>query len=136
AIIEMVHLIMKIAPLGVFALLAGVIAELGEDPAKMEQLLGALLGYMGTVVLGLAVHGVVVYGLLLTFATKVPLRRFLRAMLPAQLLAFSSSSSAATLPVTIDCVEKGIGVDEEVSSFVLPLGATINMDGTALYQGI
>ncbi|MCA8970954.1 MAG: dicarboxylate/amino acid:cation symporter [Planctomycetes bacterium] len=136
AIIEMVMIIMWLAPIGVFALLATVIAELGEDPDKMKQLLGALLGYMLTVLLGLVIHGVVIYGLLLRFVAKVPIKKFLKAMVPAQLLAFSSSSSGATLPVTINCVEKGIGVDEEVSSFVLPLGATINMDGTGLYQGV
>lgn len=135
-IIEMVHLIMKMAPLGVFALLAAVIADLGRDSEKTEQLLTALVGYMGTVVFALILHGVIVYGFLIKVLTKVPLRKFVRAMLPAQLLAFSSSSSAATLPVTISCVEKGVGVDEEASSFVLPLGATINMDGTGLYQGV
>jgi Na+/H+-dicarboxylate symporter len=135
-VIEMVHLIMKIAPVGVFALMASVIADLGKDGEKTGQLLSALVGYMGTVVLALLLHGLIVYALLLKFLAKVPLRRFGRAMLPAQLLAFSSSSSAATLPVTINCVEKGLGVDEEASSFVLPLGATINMDGTGLYQGV
>ncbi|MGA0869664.1 MAG: dicarboxylate/amino acid:cation symporter [Planctomycetota bacterium] len=135
-IIEMVHLIMKIAPIGVFAMLASVLADLGEDPEQTGQLLGALLGYMGTVVLALVLHGVLVYGLLIRGMARIPVKRFAKAMLPAQLLAFSSSSSAATLPVTIDCVEKGVGVDEEASSFVLPLGATINMDGTGLYQGV
>ncbi len=136
AIIEMVMIIMWLAPLGVFALLATVVAELGQEPDRLRQLLGALAGYMATVVIGLVVHGFLVYGFLLRFVAKVPLRKFLKAMAPAQLLAFSSSSSGATLPVTINCVEKGIGVDEEVSSFVLPLGATINMDGTGLYQGV
>lgn len=136
AVIEMVHLIMKIAPFGVFALMASVIADLGKDPDKLNELLGALVWYMVAVVVAIVVHGLLVYGLLLRLLTKVPLRRFVRAMIPAQLLAFSSSSSAATLPVTIDCVEKGVGVDDEVSSFVLPLGATINMDGTGLYQGV
>ncbi len=136
AVIEMVHLIMKLAPIGVFALIASVIADLGKDPEQMRDLLTALLGYMGTVVLALLLHGLIVYALLIRFLTPVRVRTFARAMLPAQLLAFSSSSSAATLPVTIDCVEKGVGVDEEVSSFVLPLGATINMDGTGLYQGV
>jgi Na+/H+-dicarboxylate symporter len=135
-IIEMVHLIMKIAPIGVFAMLASVLADLGEDPEQTGQLLGALVGYMGTVVLALVLHGVLVYGLLIRGMARIPVKRFAKAMLPAQLLAFSSSSSAATLPVTIDCVEKGVGVDEEASSFVLPLGATINMDGTGLYQGV
>ncbi|MEC7584144.1 MAG: dicarboxylate/amino acid:cation symporter [Planctomycetota bacterium] len=136
AVISMVQLIMKIAPIGVFALMASVVAELGKDPEQLADLLGALLWYMATVVLGLTLHLVLVYGTLLRVLAKVRLIPFLRAMAPAQLLAFSSSSSAATLPVTIECVEKKLGVNEEVSSFVLPLGATINMDGTGLYQGV
>lgn len=136
AVISMVQMIMKIAPIGVFALMASVVAELGKDPDQLADLLGALLWYMATVVLGLALHLVLVYGTLLRVLAKVRLIPFLRAMAPAQLLAFSSSSSAATLPVTIECVEKKLGVNEEVSSFVLPLGATINMDGTGLYQGV
>ncbi|MCA8941379.1 MAG: dicarboxylate/amino acid:cation symporter [Planctomycetes bacterium] len=136
AIIEIVHLIMKIAPIGVFAMMASVIADLGEDPDKMRDLLGALVWYMLAVIIAIIIHATLVYGVLIGWLSKVPIGRFVRAMVPAQLLAFSSSSSAATLPVTIDCVEKEVGVDEEVSSFVLPLGATINMDGTGLYQGV
>jgi len=136
AIIEMVHMIMKIAPLGVFAMMAALIADLGKDPESLSTLLQGLLGYMITVVVGLVVHVFVVYGVLIKFAAKLPIRHFFRAVAPAQLLAFSSSSSAATLQVTMDCVEKNVGVHEEVSSFVLPLGATINMDGTGLYQGV
>ncbi len=136
AIVEMVQMIMKLAPFGVFALLASVTADLGKDPETLGDLLASLGGYMATVVLALLVHGLVVYGALLRLFTKVPLRRFARAMAPAQLLAFSSSSSAATLPVTVRCVEQDLGVDSEVASFVLPLGATINMDGTGLYQGV
>ena len=136
AIIEMVQLIMKLAPIGVFALLATVVADLGKDPAQLGDLLASLGGYMATVVLGLIAHWLLVYTVMLKLFTKVPWKRFAKAMVPAQLLAFSSSSSAATLPVTIRSVEQGVGVDEEVSSFVLPLGATINMDGTGLYQGV
>ncbi|MBL8726888.1 MAG: dicarboxylate/amino acid:cation symporter [Planctomycetes bacterium] len=136
AIIEMVQLIMKLAPIGVFALLASVVADLGSDPAQLAELAQSLGGYMGTVVLALLLHYLLVYTAMLKLFTRVPWRTFAKAMLPAQLLAFSSSSSAATLPVTIRSVEQGIGVDEEVSSFVLPLGATINMDGTGLYQGV
>ncbi|MFK7740282.1 MAG: dicarboxylate/amino acid:cation symporter [Planctomycetota bacterium] len=135
AVIEMVQLIMKIAPIGVFAMMAAVVAELGKDPEQLSELMTSLGGYMGTVVLALFVHYLVVYTVMLKLMTKVPWRVFAKAMVPAQLLAFSSSSSAATLPVTIRSVEK-IGVDEEVTSFVLPLGATINMDGTGLYQGV
>ena len=136
AIIHMVLMIMKIAPFGVFALIAAVIAEMGEDPELLKQLLGALALYMVCVVGSLLIHGLCVYTLILKIFTRVPLRRFFKGMVPAQLLAFSSSSSGATLPVTMRCVEKNIGVDEEVSGFVLPIGATINMDGTGLYQGV
>ncbi len=136
AVISMVQMIMRIAPFGVFALLAAVVAELGKEPGQLDDLLVALLQYMGTVALGLLLHFLLVYTFLLRFVAKVSIRRFLKAMVPAQLLAFSSSSSAATLPVTIECVEKRLGVHDEVSSFVLPLGATVNMDGTGLYQGV
>ncbi|MEO0479291.1 MAG: dicarboxylate/amino acid:cation symporter [Planctomycetota bacterium] len=136
AVIDMVTLIMKIAPIGVFALLATLVTDLGRDVEALQDIAGALLSYMAAVVLALALHGLIVYGSLLAIFTKVKPLSFLKAMAPAQLLAFSSSSSGATLPVTIRCVEENLGVDEEVSSFVLPLGATINMDGTGLYQGV
>jgi len=136
AIIEMVMVIMKLAPAGVFAQMAAVVAELGRDTGQLKELLGALVGYMATVVIGLALHLFVVYALLVKFLARRPVGAFFRSIAPAQLLAFSSSSSAATLPVTMSCVEKKMGVDEEISSFVLPLGATVNMDGTGLYQGV
>jgi len=135
AIIEMVQMIMKIAPIGVFAMMASVVADLGKDPGQLGELMSSLGGYMGTVVLALFAHYLLVYTVMLKVFTRIPWRVFAKAMVPAQLLAFSSSSSAATLPITIRSVEK-VGVDEEVSSFVLPLGATINMDGTGLYQGV
>lgn len=135
AIIEMVQMIMKIAPFGVFAMMAGVVADMGKEPGQLADLLSSLGGYMGTVVIALFAHYVLVYTVMLKLFTKVTWKQFAKAMVPAQLLAFSSSSSAATLPVTIRSVES-LGVDEEVSSFVLPLGATINMDGTGLYQGV
>jgi Na+/H+-dicarboxylate symporter len=135
AIIEMVQMIMKIAPFGVFAMMAAVVADLGKEPGQLAELMSSLGGYMGTVVLALFVHYLLVYTVMLKVFTQVPWRVFAKALIPAQLLAFSSSSSAATLPITIRSVEK-VGVDEEVSSFVLPLGATINMDGTGLYQGV
>lgn len=87
-------------------------------------------------VLGLAIMMFAVYPTLLKFFTKVKYKEFIRGILPAQILAFSTSSSAATLPVTMDCAEKNLGISEEVSSFVLPLGATINMDGTSIHQGV
>ena len=89
-----------------------------------------------TVVVALLVHYLVVYTVLLKLLTKVPWRVFARAMVPAQLLAFSSSSSAATLPVTMDCLENQLKVPRRVTDFVLPIGATVNMDGTALYEGV
>ena len=136
AIVEMVQLIMKIAPYGVFALLASVVADLGKNPGELAELMASLGWYMLAVVAALIAHYLLVYTVLLKTLTEVSWLKFAKAMVPAQLLAFSSSSSAATLPVTLRCVEEGVGVDEEVSSFVLPLGATINMDGTGLYQGV
>jgi len=135
AIIEMVQMIMKIAPFGVFAMMAGVVADMGKEPEQLGDLLSSLGGYMGTVVIALVALYLLVYTVMLKVFTKLSWRQFAKALVPAQLLAFSSSSSAATLPVTIRSVER-VGVDEEVSSFVLPLGATINMDGTGLYQGV
>ena len=136
-IIKIVEFIMMLAPYGVFALLASLIVELGgSNPDKAFDILYALLWYAGTVLLGLVLMIMVVYPLILKLFTKVKYSHFFKAIRPAQLLAFSTSSSAATLPVTMERVEKELGVSEEVSSFVLPLGATINMDGTSLYQGV
>ncbi|MGM0577804.1 MAG: dicarboxylate/amino acid:cation symporter [Myxococcota bacterium] len=129
-IIKLVHVIMRVAPYAVFALLVKVVADLGLD------VLGSLVVYSGTVVGGLAVMMFGVYPAILKLATRVGYRRFFRAIAPAQLLGFSSSSSSATLPVTMECVEERLGVSEDVTSFAVPLGATINMDGTALYQGV
>ena len=98
--------------------------------------LGALLVYGLTVVTGLLIMTYIVYPTMLYSFAKVGPRRFFSAIAPAQLLAFSTSSSAATLPVTLERVTEHLGVDEEVSSFVLPLGATVNMDGTSLYQAV
>jgi len=136
AVIAMVHGIMYVAPYGVFALLAAVIADLGQDTGSALELLRVLAGYMGCVVAGLLVHMFLVYGALLRFLARIPFKTFFRAIAPAQLLAFSSSSSGATLPATMECVEQGLAVRRDISAFVLPLGATINMDGTALYQGV
>jgi Na+/H+-dicarboxylate symporter len=129
-VLKMVDLIMLTAPYAVFALLAGVVVS-SSDP----DLLLALLKYAGVVVLGLFLM-IVFYSVVVTAYTKKNPFWFLKEMSPAQLLAFSTSSSAATLPVTMERVEEHIGVDKEVSSFVLPVGATINMDGTSLYQGV
>ncbi len=136
-VIRLVELIMKIAPIGVFALLADTIASVaGDSLAGITELLGALGYYCLAVLIGLTFHALVTYPTLLRVFTKVKVGRFLRAISPAQLLAFSTSSSGATLPVTMEVVENDVGVSEEVSSFVLPLGATINMDGTGLYQAV
>lgn len=129
-VLKMVDLIMLTAPVAVFALLAGVVVS-SPDSA----ILYALLRYAAVVVVGLALM-IAVYVLLVSlFTGKNPLW-FLKQISPAQLVAFSTSSSAATLPVTMERVEEHIGVDKEVSSFVLPVGATINMDGTSLYQAV
>ncbi|MAU26996.1 MAG: dicarboxylate/amino acid:cation symporter [Muricauda sp.] len=129
-VLKMVDLIMLTAPYAVFALLAGVVVS-SSDP----ELLLALLKYAGVVVLGLLLM-IVFYSIAVSTFTRYNPLTFLSKISPAQLLAFSTSSSAATLPVTMERVEEHIGVDKEVSSFVLPVGATINMDGTSLYQGV
>jgi Na+/H+-dicarboxylate symporter len=136
-IIKIVDMIMVIAPYGVFALLASVIIDLaGDDLGQALTLLQALGWYTMTVIIGLIMHVLIVYTSLFKMYSNMRLVDFMRAMRPALLLAFSTSSSAATLPVTMERVEKHLGVDEEVSSFVLPVGATINMDGTSLYQAV
>jgi len=129
-VLKMVDLIMLSAPYAVFALLASVVVS-SSDP----ELLLALLKYAGVVVLGLSLMIVFYLFVIATIAKKSPLW-FIKNLSPAQLLAFSTSSSAATLPVTMERVEEHIGVDKEVASFVLPVGATINMDGSSLYQAI
>lgn len=130
-ILKLVDLIMLAAPLGVFALLASLVVE---SPSK--DLFIALLGYAACVVLGLALLIFLIYPLVAKFYAGISYRDFFQGMGPAQLLAFSTSSSAATLPVTMERVNEHLGVKEEVSSFVLPIGATINMDGTSLYQAV
>lgn len=136
-IIKIVDLIMKTAPYGVFALMATVIVDLaGDDLTQALVLLKALAWYCLAVLIGLLLHVFIVYFSLFKIFSKMKLTSFLKAIRPAILLGFSTSSSAATLPVTMERVEKNLGVDEEVSSFVLPVGATINMDGTSLYQAV
>lgn len=136
-IIRIVDLIMMIAPYGVFALIASVIVELGgDDMGRMLELLGALGWYCIAVVAGLLLHLFIVYSSLFKLFSKMRLIDFFRGIRPAMLLGFSTSSSVATLPVTMERAEKNLGVSEEVASFVLPVGATINMDGTSLYQAV
>ena len=129
-ILKMVDLIMLAAPYGVFALLAALIVE-----SPSVDLFKALAWYALTVILGLALM-IIIYNVLVFIFTKKRPSFFMKAISPAQLLAFSTSSSAATLPVTMERVTEHIGVEEEVASFVLPIGATINMDGTSLYQAV
>lgn len=129
-ILKMIDIIMLAAPYGVFALLAALVVE-----SPSLDLFKALGWYAITVVLGLTLM-IVVYNIIMYSYTKRSPKSFMENMAPAQLLAFSTSSSAATLPVTMERVTEHIGVEEEVASFVLPIGATINMDGTSLYQAV
>lgn len=135
--IKMVDIIMIVAPYFVFALMAGKVSELaGDDPDAVIEIFKGLATYSGTVILGLGFLVFGLYPLIVKLVTKIGYGDFFRGMGPAQMLAFSTSSSAATLPVTMECVTDNLGVKEEVSSFVLPIGATVNMDGTSLYQGV
>jgi len=130
-ILKIVDIIMLFAPYGVLALIASLIAE-----SPSVDIFKALAAYSLTVILGLLILTFGVYAAMLKFFGGVNLVSFYKNLSPAQLVAFSTSSSAATLPVTMECVEERIGVHKEVSSFVLPIGATVNMDGTSLYQGV
>ncbi len=136
--LKMVDVIMQGAPFFVFCLMAGNMAALaGDDPANMVNYFQGLGMYSLTVILGLAFTLFITYPLVLRLFTKqIPYRDLYRAMGPAQILAFSSSSSAATLPVTMDCVTENLGVSKRIASFTLPIGATVNMDGTSLYQAV
>ena len=129
-ILKLIDLIMLAAPYGVFALLAALVVE-----SPSADLFKALAWYAGCVVFGLLIMLTFYTILVYLFTGKSP-KFFLNGISPAQLLAFSTSSSAATLPVTMERVEEHLGVEEEVTSFVLPIGATINMDGTSLYQAV
>jgi Na+/H+-dicarboxylate symporter len=129
-ILKIIDLIMKVAPYGVFALMTALVVE-----SPSIDLFKALGIYALTVIIGLAIIMLFYLFLVYVFTKKTP-KFFMNGILPAQLLAFSTSSSAATLPVTMERVEEHLGVDEEVASFVLPIGATVNMDGTSLYQAV
>ena len=130
AMVMCVHIIMKLAPYGVLALVAKVVGTSGLSVLK------ALAVYTLTVLLGLGIHATAVYTSVVRVLGKISFTDFWRAARPAQLIAFSTSSSSATLPVSMECAEENLGVSNQMSSFVLPLGATVNMDGTALYQGV
>ena len=136
-IIKIVELVLLFAPVGVFGLIADTVTGVaGDSPADVPQLLGALGFYCLVVLIGLAFQMFGVYSLLLWLFTPLRLRQFFPGIVQAQLVAFSTSSSAATLPVTMKSAQQNLGISEEVASFVLPLGATINMDGTGLYQAV
>ncbi len=129
-ILKLIDFVMITAPYGVFALLASLVVE-----SPSIDLFKALGMYAITLIIGLFLM-IIVYIVIVNLFTNVKPLSFIKGISPAQLLAFSTSSSAATLPVTMDRVENNLGVDKEVSSFVLPIGATINMDGTSLYQAV
>ena len=136
--VRMVWVVMKAMPIFVFALMAGqIVNAAGSDPEMFRQLLEYLLQYSLVVVLGLAIMVFLFYPSLVAILVK-PLgyKQFMSGMRDAQITAFSTSSSVATLPVTMDCVRNKIGVSERTTSFVLPIGATVNMDGTSLYQAV
>ena len=129
-LMTLVNMLMQLAPYGVFSLLFTLFASKGLGPIE------ELLAYMLTVVGVLLLHGLVVYSVILRITTGLSPIIFLRKMWPVQLFAFSTASSSATLPVTIRNAEQHLGVGTRAASFVLPLGATINMDGTAIMQGV
>ena len=130
-VLKLIDLLMATAPYAVFALLAALVVE-----APSADLFAALLTYSICVLLGLGILVLVFYPLLVRLLTGVGYGAFFRGIAPAQLLAFSTSSSAATLPVTLERTTGNLGVAEEIASFVLPIGATVNMDGTSLHQAV
>jgi Na+/H+-dicarboxylate symporter len=128
--IHLVHMVMRLAPYGVFALIASVIGLYGTE------IIATLLVYFSTTILALTVHVFLFNSAIIKFFTNLKVSEFWRGIYPALLVAFSTSSSSATLPVSIECAEDNLKVKPEIASFVLPLGATINMDGTAIFQGV
>lgn len=135
--VKMVHIIMRAAPFFVFCLMAGVLAKSADSLDELLGIFVKLLGYSLVVLVGLSVMLFAFYPLFMRlFGVKIGYRKFFQGLSPAQFLAFSSSSSAATLPVTIECANENLGIPEESTDFVLPIGATVNMDGTSLYQAV
>ncbi len=135
--LKMVHVVMLGAPFFVFALLAGVISKLaGDNPLGVLEIFKGLGSYSLVVLIGLGLMVFVIYPFLVYVFANKSYNHFFKSIAPAQMLAFSTSSSAATLPVTMDCVTKNLGIPSRVSGFVLPIGATVNMDGTSLYQAV
>ncbi len=137
-LVALVNIVMNAAPFFVFCLVAGKVGAMaGSNPGQIVTMFQALGWYSITIVLGLAAIVGIVYPLVLKiFRAGDGIKQFFVAIAPAQMLAFSSSSSAATLPVTIECVQNRLGVRESITGFVLPIGATVNMDGTSLYQAV
>jgi len=127
---QILHVVMKFAPLGVFCLIAQTFANQGFDVIK------PLLGYFTVVAAALLVHVLLTYALLIAFFSNLNPWTFLKKMRPVQIFAFSTASSNATIPINIENSEKQLGVDNSIASFTIPLGATINMDGTAIMQGV
>lgn len=136
--IKMVDVVMKAMPFFVFCLLAGaIVSAAGDDPEKLQELIAFLGWYSLTVLIGLFFMVFIFYPVLVsTIVKKMKYRVFMKGMSGAQLTAFSTSSSVATLPVTLKAVETNLGVSKRTTSFVLPIGATVNMDGTSLYQAV
>ena len=136
-ILKVIDIIMLYAPIGVFALISSLLVEFGgNNLSDALDLFIALGSYSLTVIVGLMLMLFLIYPTLVFIFTKVKPSHYLKAVLPIQMVAFSTSSSAATLPVTMEHCEKNLGISKEVASFVLPIGATINMDGTGLYQSV
>jgi proton glutamate symport protein len=136
-IVQMVNYIMKFAPIGTFALISSLLVDIvAKNNVNVFELMWLLTKYGLTVVLALAILIFIFYPLAVKYIAKKSPYQFLKSILPAQLLAFSTSSSAATLPISLQCAEENLKIKKEITGFVLPLGATINMDGTSCYQGI
>ena len=135
--LKMVAAVMNAAPYFVFALLAGVIAKMADSPREVLEIFVGLGSYSVTMFIALAFMVFIFYPIIISFLVKgMNYKKFFRNMSPAQLMAFSTSSSAATLPVTMECVEENMGVSKNITSFVLPIGATVNMDGTSIMQAV
>lgn len=135
--LKMVEWIMEAAPFFVFALMAGVLAKMANTLGEALEIFKSLLSYSLVLVAGLVILVAIFYpALILVFVRRISYGAFFRRISPAQFLAFSTSSSAATLPVTMECVHDNLGVSKTVTNFVLPVGATVNMDGTSLYQAV
>ncbi len=135
--LKMVDVVMKAAPYFVFALMAGVLSNMADSPGEVFEIFIGLGSYSIVLTIGLALMIFVFYPLIAVSVVKgLTYREFFKRISPAQFLAFSTSSSAATLPVTMECVEENMGVSRNITGFVLPIGATVNMDGTSLYQAV